>query len=201
MDEHPPESAIRRARRSVVNSPRCVASRTHLVRVRGTHKVRRREPGDDGARVARLLGSDRGCRHRRRARRDRRGRARTCAAAGSGCEPAGRGSLPRDARGARLVSRRGQPDRRTAWRRRSCRSGSRPRGSTTATRGSSAPSQTAAGDEAARARALYDHGYLVFWAGRYELAHQRFTTPSRWRRRSVTARSRPSSSPGWRGWH
>lgn len=26
----------------------------------------------------------------------------------------------------------------------------------------------------APARALYDHGYLVFWAGRYELAEQRF---------------------------
>ena len=35
---------------------------------------------------------------------------------------------------------------------------------------------TGAGDEAARARALYDHGYVVFWAGRYELADQRFTT-------------------------
>jgi tetratricopeptide (TPR) repeat protein len=29
--------------------------------------------------------------------------------------------------------------------------------------------------DAARARALYDHGYLVFWAGRYELAEDRFT--------------------------
>ena len=28
--------------------------------------------------------------------------------------------------------------------------------------------------EASRARALYDHGYLVFWAGRYDLAAQRF---------------------------
>jgi tetratricopeptide (TPR) repeat protein len=28
--------------------------------------------------------------------------------------------------------------------------------------------------DARRARALYDHGYLVFWAGRYELAKQRF---------------------------
>ncbi|KQY44557.1 tetratricopeptide repeat protein [Cellulomonas sp. Root137] len=35
---------------------------------------------------------------------------------------------------------------------------------------------TGAGDEAARARALYDHGYVVFWTGRYELANQRFTT-------------------------
>lgn len=35
---------------------------------------------------------------------------------------------------------------------------------------------TTAGSEASRARALYDHGYLVFWAGRYELAHQRFTS-------------------------
>lgn len=26
-----------------------------------------------------------------------------------------------------------------------------------------------------RARALYDHGYLVFWAGRYELAEERFS--------------------------
>ena len=32
-----------------------------------------------------------------------------------------------------------------------------------------------AGSEASVARALYDHGYLVFWAGRYELAQQRFT--------------------------
>lgn len=29
--------------------------------------------------------------------------------------------------------------------------------------------------DACRARALYDHGYLVFWAGRYDLAHERFT--------------------------
>jgi non-specific serine/threonine protein kinase len=28
--------------------------------------------------------------------------------------------------------------------------------------------------DARRARAIYDHGYLVFWAGRYELAEQRF---------------------------
>lgn len=34
---------------------------------------------------------------------------------------------------------------------------------------------TTAGSDAARARALYDHGYLVFWAGRYDLAEQRFT--------------------------
>jgi tetratricopeptide (TPR) repeat protein len=30
------------------------------------------------------------------------------------------------------------------------------------------------GSDARRARALYDHGYLVFWAGRYELADARF---------------------------
>ena len=30
------------------------------------------------------------------------------------------------------------------------------------------------GNDAARARAVHDHGYLVFWAGRYELAEQRF---------------------------
>jgi tetratricopeptide (TPR) repeat protein len=30
------------------------------------------------------------------------------------------------------------------------------------------------GTPARRARATYDHGYLVFWAGRYELADQRF---------------------------
>jgi tetratricopeptide (TPR) repeat protein len=30
------------------------------------------------------------------------------------------------------------------------------------------------GGDARRARALYDHGYLVFWAGRYDLASQRF---------------------------
>jgi tetratricopeptide (TPR) repeat protein len=29
-------------------------------------------------------------------------------------------------------------------------------------------------DDPRRARALYDHGYLVFWAGQYELAEQRF---------------------------
>lgn len=29
--------------------------------------------------------------------------------------------------------------------------------------------------DAGRARALYDHGYLVFWAGEYEIARQRFT--------------------------
>ena len=34
---------------------------------------------------------------------------------------------------------------------------------------------TPAGSEASRARALYDHGYLVFWAGRYDVAQQRFT--------------------------
>jgi tetratricopeptide (TPR) repeat protein len=32
-----------------------------------------------------------------------------------------------------------------------------------------------AGSDAGRARALYDHGYLVFWAGRYDLADARFT--------------------------
>jgi tetratricopeptide (TPR) repeat protein len=41
----------------------------------------------------------------------------------------------------------------------------------------------ALGDEAPadvrRARAVYDHGYLVFWAGRYELADQRFTEARR----------------------
>jgi tetratricopeptide (TPR) repeat protein len=31
-----------------------------------------------------------------------------------------------------------------------------------------------AGSDARRARALYDHGYLVFWAGRYALADERF---------------------------
>jgi non-specific serine/threonine protein kinase len=31
-----------------------------------------------------------------------------------------------------------------------------------------------AGSVARRARALYDHGYLVFWAGRYDLADERF---------------------------
>ena len=30
-----------------------------------------------------------------------------------------------------------------------------------------------------RARAIYDHGYLVFWAGRYELAEQRFAEARR----------------------
>ena len=30
------------------------------------------------------------------------------------------------------------------------------------------------GSDARRARALYDHGYLVFWAGRYDLADERF---------------------------
>lgn len=41
----------------------------------------------------------------------------------------------------------------------------------------------AVGDEApsdaGRARAVYDHGYLVFWAGRYELAEQRFAEARR----------------------
>lgn len=32
-----------------------------------------------------------------------------------------------------------------------------------------------AGSDARRARALYDHGYLAFWAGGYELADERFT--------------------------
>ncbi len=31
-----------------------------------------------------------------------------------------------------------------------------------------------AGGDAARARGLYDHGYLVFWAGRYDQAERRF---------------------------
>ncbi len=35
---------------------------------------------------------------------------------------------------------------------------------------------TASGSEASRARALYDHGYLVFWVGRYDLAQRRFTS-------------------------
>ncbi len=30
------------------------------------------------------------------------------------------------------------------------------------------------GNDAARAKAVHDHGYLVFWAGHYELAEQRF---------------------------
>jgi tetratricopeptide (TPR) repeat protein len=34
---------------------------------------------------------------------------------------------------------------------------------------------TAAGGDASRAKALHDHGYLVFWAGRYDLAKRRFT--------------------------
>jgi tetratricopeptide (TPR) repeat protein len=34
---------------------------------------------------------------------------------------------------------------------------------------------TADGSDASRANALHDHGYLVFWAGRYDLAKQRFT--------------------------
>lgn len=33
---------------------------------------------------------------------------------------------------------------------------------------------TNAGGEAARARALHDHGYLVFWTGQYDVAQQRF---------------------------
>ena len=31
-----------------------------------------------------------------------------------------------------------------------------------------------AGSAARRARATYDHGYLVFWAGHYDLADERF---------------------------
>ncbi len=34
-------------------------------------------------------------------------------------------------------------------------------------------------DDPTRARALYDHGYLVFWAGEYELADQRFNEARR----------------------
>lgn len=34
---------------------------------------------------------------------------------------------------------------------------------------------TVAGSPATRARALYDHGYLVLWSGRYDVASQRFT--------------------------
>ena len=35
--------------------------------------------------------------------------------------------------------------------------------------------QSPAGSDARRARALHDHGYLVFWAGHYDLAAERFT--------------------------
>ena len=35
---------------------------------------------------------------------------------------------------------------------------------------------TEAGSAAARAKALYAHGYLVFWAGQYDVARQRFET-------------------------
>jgi len=38
--------------------------------------------------------------------------------------------------------------------------------------------QVAGGSDRSRARALYDHGYLVFWAGRYELAANRFKAAS-----------------------
>ena len=56
---------------------------------------------------------------------------------------------------------------------------------------------TVAGSEAARARALYDHGYLVFWAGRYDLAQQRFTeSPGAGGEARRQRRSRRSSSPG-----
>jgi predicted ATPase len=34
---------------------------------------------------------------------------------------------------------------------------------------------TAAGRQASRARAFYDHGYLVLWSGRYDVASRRFT--------------------------
>ncbi|GCE75505.1 hypothetical protein CBZ_05610 [Cellulomonas biazotea] len=34
---------------------------------------------------------------------------------------------------------------------------------------------TTSGVDAGRARALYDHGYLVFWAGRYDVSQARFT--------------------------
>jgi tetratricopeptide (TPR) repeat protein len=34
---------------------------------------------------------------------------------------------------------------------------------------------TVAAGEASRARALYDHGYLVLWPGRYDVARQRFS--------------------------
>jgi tetratricopeptide (TPR) repeat protein len=34
--------------------------------------------------------------------------------------------------------------------------------------------RTRTGSDARWARALYDHGYLVFWAGRYDLAEERF---------------------------
>ena len=35
--------------------------------------------------------------------------------------------------------------------------------------------ETVAGSDASRARAMYDHGYLVLWPGRYDVARQRFT--------------------------
>ena len=42
------------------------------------------------------------------------------------------------------------------------------------------------------ARSLYDHGYLVFWAGRYELAEERFVPPWPPPRRPAIEMSRPS---------
>jgi hypothetical protein len=49
-----------------------------------------------------------------------------------------------------------------------------------------------------RARSLHDHGYLVFWAGRYELAGQRFQESlALARARSATRRCRRSPSRGW----
>jgi len=39
-----------------------------------------------------------------------------------------------------------------------------------------------AGSATRRARATYDHGYLVFWAGRYDLADERFADARAWAR-------------------
>ena len=57
------------------------------------------------------------------------------------------------------------------------------------------------GSDVARARALHDHGYLVFWSGRYDRAEQRFWSASSWRRHWASRRSKRSpslGSPGWR---
>ena len=51
-----------------------------------------------------------------------------------------------------------------------------------------------AGSAARRARATYDHGYLVFWAGRYDLADERFADARARPRRSAI---RTSSRSPW----
>ena len=87
--------------------------------------------------------------------------------------------------------------RPSGWPRRWCRSGCRRNASTTATAGSPGRSRQPAGSPSRRARATYDHGYLVFWAGRYDLADERFAD-ARARAEDSAIRTSSGARPGRR---